>query len=649
MKEATESEPLSPSPTSEPASPPAPLSDGGGEAKDLHSTGDSEAGSPVLEPEAGDEGGWPGEIGSPDGATRVVLPARMLNEFVYCPRLFYYEFVEGIFVENADTARGSALHARVDSGNGAMPQPAEGEKSPEGEGSHETIHSRSVLLGSERLGITAKIDLVEARIDGTRGAVAVAPVDYKAGAPRPGQEGNDLWDTDRMQLGLQCLLLRENGYECQEGLIYYSATRQRVRLPFTPDLESWILGRIEAARACAAGTIPMPLSDSPKCLRCSLAPVCLPDETRYLQDSSETPASEEEPLAAPLRRLIAPREETRPLYLSTQGLRVGISDENLQVREKKTLREEVRLRDLCHVALFGNVQLSTQAIQGLCYRDIPISYFSTGGWFYGITRGHDLRNVFLRIEQFRTAADPLASLALARRFIEGKIRNQRTMLLRNHQEPPASTLAKLRRLAESARDAASTQELLGIEGAAAALYFGEFAGMLRPGEDLENPNGPPNLSFQFQGRNRRPPTDPVNALLSLSYSLLSKDCTIAALSVGFDPYVGFYHQPRFGRPALALDFMEEFRPLIADSAVLLAVNNRIITEKDFLHAGKAVSLSAAARKRFFPVYEKRMSWLITHPLFGYKVSYRRAIELQCRIAARTIAGEISCYTPFLTR
>lgn len=614
----------------------------------------SEEGSQEQVPRGRSDGG----VGTCDrreegAADELVLPARMLNEFVYCPRLFYYEQVEGLFRENADTVRGSALHARVDAGSGAMPPPADQQNPsqpkedarPEAN-PPEAIHSRSVLLGSERLGITAKIDLVEGESAGNTGLV-VSPVDYKAGSPREGEDGNGLWDTDRMQLGLQCLLLRENGYRCDEGLIFYHGTRQRVRLALTPELEAWILERIEAARRCAGGPIPPPLLHSPKCLRCSLASLCLPDETRYLQNP-EGPAEAAEP-SGRIRRLMAPRDETRPLYLETQGLRVGISDETLQMREKGSLREEVRLRDLCHVALFGNIQLSTQAIQALCFQGLPITYFTTGGWFYGITRGHTLPNVFLRIAQFRMAADPLASLAFARSFIAGKIRNQRTMLMRNHSEPPAGTLAKLRRLAESALEATSREELLGIEGSAAALYFQAFAGMLRSADEGQPPARDSELSFRFEGRNRRPPTDPINALLSLAYSLLGKDCSLAALAVGFDPYVGFYHQPRFGRPALALDFMEEFRTLIADSSVLLAVNNRVITEGDFVRAGKAVNLSSAGRKRFFSVYEKRMSSLVTHPLFGYKVSYRRAIELQCRIAARVLEGEIARYTPFLTR
>jgi len=637
----------------------------------------------------------------------------MMNEFVYCQRLFYYEFVEGVFVESADTVRGGAIHRRVDSGSGALPKARGGTGGPpvaagdspgvssskqksktgeksagvepdnphstsaqpspqsgEGDGEPETIHSRSVQMGSERLGIVAKMDLVEvqaARANSPAGdlfaALEVCPVDYKAGAPKEGAEANELWHTDKMQLGLQALILRDNGYTCNEGVIYYRATKQRVRLPITTELEDWILQNIADAKRVIAGSIPAPLVHSPKCVRCSLAPVCLPDETRMLAEIPH-PASGH-PLPSDgrgaggegqPRRLIAARDDTRPLYLNTPGYRVGCKDEVLEIKDKETLIEEVRMRDVSHVALFGNVQISTQAIQSLCELEVPVTYFSMGGWFYGITRGHALKNVFLRMEQFRLARDEAMSLPLARQFVHGKIRNHRTLLMRNHLEPPQVIIGKLKRASEDALTANSIEELLGIEGAAASQYFQQFSGMVKVEEDdlpgLEMPvkEGTQRVfNFNFTNRNRRPPTDPVNAMLSLAYSMLSKDCTLAALAVGFDPYLGFYHQPRFGRPALGLDLMEEFRPLIAESTVLSCINNRVVTETDFVRAGQAVNLTTPGRKRFFQTYEQRMSSLITHPLFDYKVSYRRALELQARLLAKTLTGEIAEYIPLMTR
>ena len=620
------------------------------------------------------------------------IPARMLNEFVYCQRLFYYEFVEGVFVESVDTLRGGAIHQRVDSGSGALPaakKKPKSEKKTENEAvaavdatskeeetqnaEPEIIHSRSVQMGSERLGVVAKMDLVEVRAawanvatgeaEDLFSALEVCPVDYKAGAPKEGEEANELWDTDKMQLGLQALILRDNGYTCNEGVIYYRATKQRVRLPITPELESWILQNIADAKRVIAGPIPAPLVHSPKCVRCSLAPVCLPDETRMLAQTtvkvdvsvdgktSESP----QPNGEAPRRLIAARDDTRPLYLNTPGYRVGCKDEVLVVKEKDRVIEEVRMRDVSHVALFGNVQISTQAIQSLCEQEVPVTYFSMGGWFYGITRGHALKNVFLRMEQFRLARDEATCLSLARQFVHGKIRNHRTLLMRNHLEPPEVIIGKLKRASEDALTAASIEELLGIEGAAASQYFQQFNGMVKveddlPGLGLSCENTKQRMfNFNFNNRNRRPPTDPVNAMLSLAYSMLAKDCTLAALAVGFDPYLGFYHQPRFGRPALGLDLMEEFRPLVAESTVLSCINNRVVTDKDFVKAGQAVNLTAPGRKRFFQTYEQRMSSLITHPLFDYKVSYRRALELQARLLAKTLTGEIAEYIPLMTR
>ncbi len=636
------------------------------------------------------------------------LPARMLNEFVYCPRLFYYEHVQGVFVESADTVKGTALHQRVDKGKGSMPKAkpsadtsvdASESAISDSQSAIDEIHSRSVMLGSERLGVVAKMDLIESTVDETGAAASVCPVDYKAGSPREGDEGDGsmLWDTDKMQLGLQCLVLRDNGYACDAGVIYYRGTKQRVRLELTPELEAWVIDQIAAARTTAAGPIPPPLIDSPKCVRCSLAPVCLPDETHWLSmqthDSGGLPVkangtSSISPAADPPRRLIASRDDKRALYLTTQGYRVSCNDAVLKVKESarpsgKRVKlpaeegaqagevkassspadrvvDEIRLMDLCHVALFGNIQVSTQAIQRLCDSDIPVTWFSMGGWFYGMTRGHSLKNVQVRIAQFRHAADPASCLHFARQFVRGKIHNHRVLFMRNHIAPPERTKLRLGRAREDALAAASLEELLGIEGAAAAEYFEQFGGLLRQrdaDEELlsadaaasQDRGSAEQFTFDFTTRNRRPPTDPVNALLSLAYSLLSKECTLAACAVGFDPYVGFYHQPRQGRPALALDLMEEFRPIIAESAVITAINNRFVSANDFVTAGRAVNLSAAGRKNFFQCFEQRMNSLITHPVFDYKVSYRRALELQFRILARVLTGEIPEYIPFLTR
>jgi CRISPR-associated protein Cas1 len=575
------------------------------------------------------------------------LPARMVNEFVYCPRLFFYEWVDAVFRDNADTIEGAAQHKRVDAKVTALP--AAGEEA-------EKVHARSVTLASERLKVIAKMDLVEA--EGLR----ATPVDYKHGAPREGVDGAlEMWAPDRVQIALQAIVLRESGYECDEAVVFYQKTRQRVRVP----VDAVLLAEAEAAVAGAwemaeIGEMPEPLVDSPKCVGCSLNTICLPDETNMLAETGLSDARQlrlfdapgkkppgSEGLHAPVRQMMTSRDDLKPLYLNTQGMRLGKSGDVLQVKDKEKLVQEVRLGEVCQVNLMGNVQVTTQAVQMLCEAGVPVTYFSMGGYFYGITTGMNTKNVALRRAQFRLAEGEWFALQLARSLVAGKIRNQRVMLQRNHIEPPREALVAMKGSAERAERAESLEQLLGIEGSAARAYFGAFAGMIKPGDEEEAKKG--EFQFDFEGRNRRPPKDPVNALLSLAYSMLAKDLTIACYAVGFDPYLGYYHQMRHGRPALALDLMEPFRPLIADSAVLSAINTRMVTERDFVRAGSGGALRGGGRKGFFRAYELRMDTLVTHPLFEYRVSYRRLLEIQARLLARVIEGEIRSYPVFVTR
>jgi len=599
------------------------------------------------------------DFGKANANEKNYLPARMVNEYVYCPRLFYFEFVEGQFAHNQETVEGSIQHHRVDEKEDDFPPPEELVDS------QRPTRARSITLSSDTYGVIAKLDLVES--DGG----LVTPVDYKRGRPRTSEEGSlDAWDADRVQLGVQALVLRDNGYRCEEAIVYYATTRQRVRIAIDAQLIAETTLAIQKARQLAASdSIPAPLVDSPKCPRCSLVGICLPDETaacrtrtrkngqpaqRFLFDMGPLPnatIAEEAPNCGELRRLVPARDDLRPLYVNTQGLSVGKSANVLKMKEKGKVVQEVRIHDICQLNLFGNVQLTTQAIQTLCQEEVPIAYFSQGGWFYGVTRGLGIKNIFLRREQFRWADIPSFCLRFAQALVAGKIKNQRTMLQRNHAEPPRTALAQMKCMQEDAQRAQSLDELLGIEGNAARVYFQNFAGMIKVDREpfADTDMNSEFRSFDFKQRNRRPPRDPVNALLSLAYSVLAKDVAIVSHTVGFDPYLGFFHQPRFGRASLALDLMEPFRPLIADSAVLTAINTRMIASRDFIRAGSAVALRPAGRKVFFRAYEQRMDTLATHPLFGYRVNYRRLLEIQTRLLARVLTGELTSYPVFTTR
>src|SRR6266545_171112 len=560
------------------------------------------------------------------------IPARMLNEFAYCPRLFYLEYVQQEWDHSADTLEGKFVHRRVDQQAGNVP---DADDFTEGQ----RIHARSVEIGAERLGAVAKIDLLE----GEEGMVK--PVDYKRGSPPDNPERS--WEPERVQLCLQGLLLRENGYNCDEGILFFRDTQERITIHFTGDLIARTLNLLTEARGVAeSGSIPTPLIDSPKCPRCSLVGICLPDEVNLLRTTEVQPslpgfesAGETE---QPPRGLAVARDDKLALYVQGQGHSVGLKGDVLEIRNRKEVVNTVRLREVSQVSLFGAVQLSAQALRELAARDVTILHLSYGGWLAAITTPPPHKNIELRRRQFQSAANSRICLYLARAFVSGKIRNSRTLLRRNARELRDNVIHRLAEQRRRAERAEGLNLLLGIEGLAARDYFANFSRMLKT-------NGDGTTRFDFASRNRRPPRDPVNALLSFLYAMLTKDMVVTLVRIGFDPYLGFYHQPRYGRPALALDLIEEFRPLIADSVAIGVINNGEVRPSDFISRAGAVALKSDARKRLLEAYERRLDTEVIHPRFGYSVSYRRVFEIQARLLARFLSGEIPGYEPFCTR
>lgn len=548
-----------------------------------------------------------------------LIPVRMLNEFVYCPRLGYQMWVQGEFAPSADTVDGTIKHRRVDRQGGA-PLPESPEKD-------EPIHSRSVSLGSDLLGITAKIDLVE----GTGNEVR--PVDYKRGK-RP-HVASGAYDPERVQLCAQGLLLREQGYECPGGELYFVASKERVPVVFDDALTELTQAAIRNFRAMAReGSIPPPLEDSPKCPRCSLVGICLPEEIRFLGQAGLPP-----------RPIFAANEKGLPLYVQSPRAYVRKDGERLVIEVEKEKVATAAYGDTSQIVLFGNASLTTPALHECLVREIPVTWLSYGGWFMGHTVSTGHRNVETRTSQYRASFDSEVCLRLARRLVAGKIANCRTLLKRNWKGEGGDVepaLAALHRGIRSAMRSDALETLLGVEGTAAGRYFEKFSGMFSGA----NAGG---IAFDMTGRNRRPPRDPVNALLSFAYAMLTREWTVTLAAVGLDPYRGFYHQPRFGRPALALDMMEPFRPLIADSTALTAINNGEVRREDFVHAAGACNLTEKGRKGFIAAFERRMNQEVTHPIFKYRLSYRRLLEVQARLLIRFLTGEIPSYPVFVTR
>lgn len=558
-----------------------------------------------------------------------LVPARMVNEFVYCPRLAYLMWGQAEWAETGDTVEGRRVHSRVDRPNKPLPAPealdADDNK----------VVSRSLTLSSERLGVIAKIDIAEAE-DGV-----VTPVDYKRGK-RP-HVAKGAYEPERIQVCLQALLLEEHGYRVDEGAIWYAESRERVRIVLDDELRLSAREAVSRLRLIVAhGRIPPPLRDSPKCPRCALVSICLPDEVRTLGGSNLAP-----------RPIAISADEALPLVVQSQRAKISKVGETLKVADEKQGDTKVRLNDVSDVALFGNVAITTPALTTLMDRGIPVAFHSHGGWFRGIAHGVGHRNVEVRTAQYRHSFDASYCLKFARDLVDAKIVNQRTILRRNwrgDRESRKTVLHRLNAARRSTKAATSKNVLLGAEGDSAAAYFRAFANLLAP-RAAEKPKDSQGeiAPFRFDTRNRRPPTDPVNALLSLAYAMLTRHLTVALATVGLDPYRGFFHAPRYGKPALALDIMEPFRPIIADSVVLSTVNTGEIASSDFVSASTGTSLTSAGRRRFVRAFERRLSQETTHPLFGYRLSMRRLLLLQARLLCRHLLGELPQYPHYLPR
>ena len=544
-----------------------------------------------------------------------LLPARMLNEYTYCPRLFHLEWVQKEWADNAFTLDGSRVHQRVD-------RPMK--RGPKSDGAPET--RTSVELSDEKLRLIAKIDLLE-QADGT-----VTPVDYKR-SPTPNlPEG--AWAPERVQLCAQGLLLRAHGYACDRGMLWFSASKQRVEIPFTEELIAETLRqRDDAFRVAAEPNAPPPLVDSPKCEGCSLSGICLPDEHAFLRDAR---------VQNRLRTIRTRVHDSLPLHVTEPGSVIRKDADEIVVEMRSGDVHRLRLLDISSVQVHGSSKITTPALHAFMRQDIPVSYLSGSGWMLGHTRGPWHKNVELRLAQYRHASEEAASFRLAKRFVLAKIKNSRTMLRGNASGGRSPELDELDKMRTAAERCESKESLLGIEGQAAFVYFRGLAPRLRLAGDETG-------AFDFRRRNRRPPKDPINALLSLCYSLLSRTWCETVERVGFDPYLGFYHRPRYGRPALALDMMEEFRPLVADSVVLGMVRRKEVTASEFEISDFGCTLKQPGRKKTIAAFERRLDEQITHPVFGYRISYRQALEVQARLLGRYLMGEVDEFPEFTTR
>ncbi len=334
------------------------------------------------------------------------------------------------------------------------------------------------------------------------------------------------------------------------------------------------------------------------------------------------------------------------LYVFTEDAYLTLDGENVVAKQGGDMLGRVPLHTLEGISLFSYAGASPALMGACCDRGIRLSFFSPSGRYLADARGVHAGNVLLKKAQFRVSEDEKLSLDVARHFILGKVFNSRWVLeraVRDHDlridgEAVRRAIAHLAEALDAIRTCDSLDSLRGIEGDAAAVYYAVFDELILRNKD----------DFYFVGRSRRPPKDRVNAMLSLFYSVLARDCSSALLGVGLDPAVGLMHVDRPGRDSLALDCMEEFRPIFVDRFVLTAINNRVVDASDFdVRETGEVRLSDKARKTLFKAWQERKREQIKHPFTSEKLPRGLVPNVQAQLLAKHLRGDLDAYPPFL--
>ncbi len=328
-------------------------------------------------------------------------------------------------------------------------------------------------------------------------------------------------------------------------------------------------------------------------------------------------------------------------YINQNDCLLKKVDERLKVVKDKQTLIDIPLIKITQVVIMGRVTVTHEVFAELSKRKISLCYMSEFGKYKTRLEPPFSKNVFLRVEQYKARFDEKKKCKIASFFVKGKLTNYRMALMqlqRENEVDISSSINLIKELVKKADLASDLNQLRGYEGAGSAEYFKNFPKFIK------------NPDFKFLKRERHPPPDSINALLSLGYGFLRSDIESAINIVGFDPYIGYLHDDRYGRASLALDLMEEFRSVIADSCIIQMVNRKQITPDDFItDFANSVLLSDSAKTKFIEAYTRRKNTEFKHPYFGYKVNYTRCFELQVRMLAKYLTGEIDEYIPLIMR
>lgn len=534
------------------------------------------------------------------------LHAYSLQALGYCERMFYLEEVEGIQVANEQIYAGRRLHTEIER--------------------NEDEKWLSFNAESAEFGLVGKFDAVRKR-DGQ-----YIPYEHKRGRSARSMDNKpEAWQSEKLQIAAYAVLLEERtGEIVQEGRVRYHADNVTVRVPIDDQARLALHNAVARARELQSSVMRPPVAVNEKiCLKCSLAPVCLPEEARLADEITTENKAETAVVEKPTLRLFPADDDRRILHVLTNGAKVGKKGDRLEVWSPDTEQKIAHpVQEIGQVVVHGFAQITTQALRLCAEREIGVHWISYGGRYLGAYQSGN-GSVQRRIRQYQALTNREFCLQLARRLAEARVRGQLSFLLRACREEGRATenvqnsIVSIRKLLSPLSRAENLDSLRGFEGMIGAHYF-------RALPDLIVPEA--GAAMKPAGRNRRPPKDRCNALLSYGYALLLKDIANAIIVVGLDPALGFYHQPRSQAAPLALDLMELFRVPLVDLIVVASINRKQWNEtEDFTVAGEQVWLSETGRKKFINLYEKRKADSWKHPVIGYSLSYARLIELEVRL------------------
>jgi CRISP-associated protein Cas1 len=562
------------------------------------------------------------------------LAIHSLHALAYCERLFYLENVEFVRVADERVYAGRRLHVELE------------RKEDDGD-------LLTMQLESSHFGLMGKVDCLRRR-DGQ-----LIPYEHKRGRSARSATGEaEAWWSDRLQVYAYAALVEEHsGETISEARIRYHADNVMVRVPIDDESRRTLRDSIARARELQALVTRPPVTPNERlCIKCSLAPICLPEEARLGQEQSESiaveiaePTDNTESLSTvrtqrkPIR-LFPADDDRQILHVATQGSRIGRKGDRIEIVPPVDSGESSQLfpiNEVGQIVLHGFAQISTQTL-GLCAQhDVGVHWMTNGGRYLGAWSSGP-GTVQRRIRQYKALTDQPFCLKLARQLVEARARTQLSFLLRSSRESVRPTqlteasvredaILAIRRLLGPMSRAADIHSLRGYEGSIGAQYFRALPHLISDEAGIEmKPNG----------RSRRPPRDRTNALLSFGYALLMKDVLNAILVVGLDPSLGFYHQPRSNAHPLALDLMEMFRVMLVDLPVVASINRRQWdVDEDFTIAGQQVWLSDRGRKKLITIYERRKQDQWKHPVINYSLSYSRLIELEVRLLEKEWMNE----------